>query len=91
MCEYNMYAQCVQLGMPRSRSISLEGRLMNCLHGLPLQRYYLCNAQCQHDADPDPNFHVDTDPDPDRDPDCHQNNAELLQNQNFIFSHRIAG
>jgi hypothetical protein len=32
-----VYAQCVQLGMPRSRSIALEGRLMNCLHGLPLQ------------------------------------------------------
>jgi hypothetical protein len=37
MCEYNVYAQCVQLGMPRSRFIALEGRLMNCLHGLPLQ------------------------------------------------------
>jgi hypothetical protein len=33
-----VYAQCVQLGMPRSRSIALEGRLMDCLHGLPLQR-----------------------------------------------------
>jgi hypothetical protein len=32
-----VYAQCVQLGMPRSRFIPLEGRLMNCLHGLPLQ------------------------------------------------------
>jgi hypothetical protein len=31
-----VYAQCVQLGMPRSRSIALEGRLMDCLHGLPL-------------------------------------------------------
>jgi hypothetical protein len=37
MCEYNVYAQCVQLGMQRSRSIALEGRLMNCFHGLPLQ------------------------------------------------------
>jgi hypothetical protein len=37
MCEYSVYAQCVQLGMPRSRFIALEGRLMNCLHGLPLQ------------------------------------------------------
>jgi hypothetical protein len=36
MCEYNVYAQCVQLGMPRSRSIALEGRLMDCCHGLPL-------------------------------------------------------
>jgi hypothetical protein len=32
-----VYAQCVQLGMPRSRFIPLEGRRMNCLHGLPLQ------------------------------------------------------
>jgi hypothetical protein len=39
MCEYNVYAQCVQLGMPHSRSIPLEGRLMNCFHGLPLQRH----------------------------------------------------
>jgi hypothetical protein len=39
MCEYNVYAQCVQLGMPRSRSIALEGRLMDCLHGLPLQSH----------------------------------------------------
>ena len=47
MCEYNVYAQCVQLGMPRSRFIPLEGRLMNCRmncrHGLPLQhsRWFL--------------------------------------------------
>ncbi len=41
MCEYNVYAQCVLVGMPRSRSIPLEGRLMDCCmdcrHGLPLQ------------------------------------------------------
>jgi hypothetical protein len=43
MCEYNVYAQCVQLGIPRSRSIALEGRLMDCLHGLPLQEFiYVC-------------------------------------------------
>jgi hypothetical protein len=34
-----VYAQCVQLGMPRSRFIALEGRLMNCLHGLPLHNH----------------------------------------------------
>ncbi len=43
MCEYNLYAQCVLLGMPRSRSIALEGRLMDCCmdccHGLPLHTY----------------------------------------------------
>jgi hypothetical protein len=44
MCEYNVYAQCVQLGMSRSRSIALEGRLMDCLHGLPPQ-YHPENTQ----------------------------------------------
>ncbi len=40
-CVYNVYAQCVLVGMPRSRSIPLEGRLMDwcidCRHGLHLQ------------------------------------------------------
>jgi hypothetical protein len=36
-----VYAQCVLLGMPRSRSIALEGRLMDCCHGLPLHCYSL--------------------------------------------------
>jgi hypothetical protein len=35
-CEYSVYAQCVLLGMPCSRTVALEGRLMDC-HGLPLQ------------------------------------------------------
>jgi hypothetical protein len=37
-----VYAQCVLLGMPRSRSIALEGRLMDCCHGLPLQYLKKC-------------------------------------------------
>jgi hypothetical protein len=42
-----VYAQCVQLGMPRSRFIPLEGRLMNCLHGLPLQQHPLAMDRTQ--------------------------------------------
>ena len=49
MCEYNVYAQCVLLGMPRSRSIALEGRLMDCCmdccHGLPLQSFRLLSSE----------------------------------------------
>jgi hypothetical protein len=40
-----VYAQCVQLGMPRSRFIPLEGRRMNCLHGLPLQYLIIFRAE----------------------------------------------
>jgi hypothetical protein len=44
MCVYNVYAQCVLVGMPRSGRIPLEGRLMdccmNCRHELPLQDIY---------------------------------------------------
>jgi hypothetical protein len=32
MCVCNVWAQCVLLGMPHSRSVALEGRLMGCLY-----------------------------------------------------------
>ncbi len=46
MCEYIVYVQCVLLGMPRSRSIALEGRLMDCCHGLPLQSPLYADHSC---------------------------------------------